>query len=56
MSIHIIIDGYNLIRQSGYLSGLDLQDIQLGRQALIDMLERSTKGHRHPVFPPRRVG
>jgi predicted RNA-binding protein with PIN domain len=38
MSIHIIVDGYNLIRQSRYLSGLDLQDIQLGRETLIDML------------------
>ena len=38
MSIHIIIDGYNLIRQSNRLSILDLQDIQLGRDALVDML------------------
>ena len=48
MSIHIIIDGYNLIRQSGYLSNLDLQDIQYGRQALIDMLAayKKIKAHR----------
>lgn len=51
MSIHIIIDGYNLIRQSSYLSGLDLQDIQLGRQALIDMLAayKKLKAHRITV-------
>ena len=51
MSIHIIIDGYNLIRQSGYLSGLDLQDIQLGREALIDMLAayKKLKAHRITV-------
>jgi uncharacterized protein len=51
MSIHIIIDGYNLIRQSSYLSNLDLQDIQLGREALIDMLAayKKIKAHRITV-------
>ena len=51
MSIHIIIDGYNLIRQSRYLSNLDLQDIQFGRQALIDMLAayKKVKAHRITV-------
>ena len=51
MSIHIIIDGYNLIRQSKYLSPLDLQDIQLGREALIDMLAayKKIKAHRISV-------
>jgi len=51
MSIHIIIDGYNLIRQSGYLSNLDLQDIQLGRETLIDMLAayKKIKAHRITV-------
>ncbi|MGB5750029.1 MAG: NYN domain-containing protein [Desulfobacterales bacterium] len=51
MSIHIIIDGYNLIRQSKYLSTLDLQDIQLGRDALIDMLVayKKIKAHRITV-------
>ena len=51
MSVHIIIDGYNLIRQSGYLSNLDLQDIQLGREALIDMLAayKKIKAHRITV-------
>ena len=51
MSIHIIIDGYNLIRQSKQLSALDLQDIQLGREALIDMLAayKKIKAHRITV-------
>jgi predicted RNA-binding protein with PIN domain len=51
MSIHIIIDGYNLIRQSSYLSNLDLEDIQFGRQALIDMLAayKKIKAHRITV-------
>ena len=38
MSIHIIIDGYNLIRQSNTLSLIDNQDIELGREALLEML------------------
>lgn len=51
MSIHIIIDGYNLIRQSSQLSTLDLQDIQMGRDALVDMLAayKKIKAHRITV-------
>ena len=65
MSIHIIIDGYNLIRQSIHLSNLDLQDIQSGRDALVDMLAAYKKikahritvvfdGTRAPVFSQQR--
>ena len=51
MSIHIIIDGYNLIRQSNQLHEIDMQDIQLGREALIDMLAayKKIKAHRITV-------
>jgi predicted RNA-binding protein with PIN domain len=51
MSLHIIIDGYNLIRQSEMLSGLDREDIQLGREALLDMLAayKRVKAHRITV-------
>ncbi len=51
MSIHIIIDGYNLIRQSNTLSILDRQDIQQGREALVDMLSayKKLKAHRITV-------
>lgn len=51
MSIHIIIDGYNLIRQSNSLSILDLQDIQLGREALVERLAayKKVKSHRITV-------
>jgi len=51
MSIHIIIDGYNLIRQSATLNRLDQQDIMLGRDALIDTLAayRKIKSHRITV-------
>ena len=51
MSLHIIIDGYNLIRQSTTLSDLDRQDIQLGREALLNMLAayKRIKHHRITV-------
>ncbi len=51
MPIHIIIDGYNLIRQSATLSALDQQDIMLGREALVDQLAtyRKIKPHRITV-------
>jgi predicted RNA-binding protein with PIN domain len=38
MSLHIVIDGYNLIRQSRRFSALDQQDLQTGREALADAL------------------
>jgi predicted RNA-binding protein with PIN domain len=38
MPLHIIIDGYNLIRQSASLSAAEAIDLQTGREALIDAL------------------
>lgn len=38
MGIHIVIDGYNLIRQSSRFSELERQDLQAGRGALVDAL------------------
>jgi hypothetical protein len=49
MSIHIIIDGYNLIRCSSSLSTLDQQDIQLGREALLHTLAEYKKIKRHRI-------
>lgn len=51
MSVHIIIDGYNLIRRSPALSPLDREDLQLGREALVDMLSsyKRIKGHQITV-------
>jgi predicted RNA-binding protein with PIN domain len=48
MSLHIIVDGYNVIRQSKQLRVLDSRDIQEGREALQDALVeyRKRKGHR----------
>jgi predicted RNA-binding protein with PIN domain len=49
MAIHIIIDGYNLIRQSPDLARLDRQDLQLGREALVDMLAAYKKLKPHKI-------
>ncbi len=49
MPLHIIIDGYNLIRQSKPLSALDLTDLQLGREALVDQLAAYKKIKRHKI-------
>jgi predicted RNA-binding protein with PIN domain len=49
MPIHIIIDGYNLIRQSQTFSMIEMQDIQLGREALIDALAEYRKVKRHRI-------
>lgn len=49
MSIHIIIDGYNLIRRSSSLSTFDQQDIQLGREALLDTLAAYKRIKRHKI-------
>jgi hypothetical protein len=51
MSLHIIIDGYNLVRRSEELSRLDRADITRGREALIEKLAayRRLKPHRITV-------
>ncbi|MEN8246931.1 MAG: NYN domain-containing protein [Thermodesulfobacteriota bacterium] len=49
MAVHIIIDGYNLIRQSPELSYLDRQDLQQGREALLGMLAAYKKIKHHQI-------
>jgi predicted RNA-binding protein with PIN domain len=49
MAIHIIIDGYNLIRRSPELAGLDRQDLQSGRDGLVDMLAAYKKLKPHKI-------
>ena len=49
MALHIIIDGYNLIRQSPELARMDRQDLQLGREALVDLLAAYKKIKRHAI-------
>ncbi|PIP40413.1 MAG: hypothetical protein COX19_05800 [Desulfobacterales bacterium CG23_combo_of_CG06-09_8_20_14_all_51_8] len=51
MAVHIIVDGYNVIRQSPVLKHLDRQALQRGREALIDRLAsyKRLKGHKITV-------
>ena len=49
MALHIIIDGYNLIRQSPLLNSLDRRDIRLGREALIDLLSAYKRLKPHKI-------
>jgi predicted RNA-binding protein with PIN domain len=50
MPLRIIIDGYNLIRQSPTLRSHDAQDITQGREKLIEMLFHYRKLKRHPIL------
>lgn len=50
MPLRIIIDGYNLIRQSSTLRSYDAQDIAQGREKLIEMLFHYRKLKRHPML------
>jgi predicted RNA-binding protein with PIN domain len=49
MSLHIIIDGYNLIRQSFRWRMLEQQDMQLGREALLEDLATYKKKTSHRI-------
>ena len=51
VTLHIIIDGYNLIRQSPEMSRLDRIDLQQGREVLLQRLAeyRKVKAHRITV-------
>ena len=49
MSVHIIIDGYNLIRQSPTLSVIEHRSLEEGRQALLERLVSYRKAKHHPV-------
>jgi hypothetical protein len=49
MSFHIIIDGYNLIRQSARLSSVDQMDLQSGRDALLVILAAYKRIKKHKI-------
>lgn len=49
MSVHIIVDGYNVIRQSSVMSPLDRQDLQMGRDALVEKLAAYKRLKRHKI-------
>ncbi|MBW2038666.1 MAG: NYN domain-containing protein [Deltaproteobacteria bacterium] len=51
MSLELLIDGYNLIRQSPYLSQFEAVALERGREALLDRLAayKKVRGHRITV-------
>jgi predicted RNA-binding protein with PIN domain len=49
VSLHIVIDGYNLIRQSRLLSAIEQNSLEEGREALIERLVSYRKIKHYPV-------
>jgi len=49
MPIHIIIDGYNLIRQSSLFSDIDRLNLQRGREMLLEYLADYRQRRHHRV-------
>ncbi len=49
MALHVIIDGYNLIRQSDFFSPIDHRDLQQGRHVLIDQLAAYKRIKQHRI-------
>ncbi len=49
MALHIIVDGYNFIRNSPALEELERQDIQLGRKTLVEILAAYKKVKHHKI-------
>ena len=47
--MHLIIDGYNLIRQSPALQRLDARELEAGREALLDRLASYRSRTRHKI-------
>ena len=49
MTMHLIIDGYNVIRQSLELQLLDARELEAGRTALLARLAAYRERHRHKI-------
>jgi len=49
MSVHLIIDGYNIIRKSPELLSKESQDLRWGREALLEKLAAYRRLKRHPI-------
>ena len=49
MALHLIIDGYNLIRQSPELLVQESFDLRLGREALLEKLAAYRRLKKHPI-------
>lgn len=47
--MHLIVDGYNLIRQSAQLQLLDAMDLQAGREALLKILAHYRSRSHHQI-------
>jgi uncharacterized protein len=50
MPLELIIDGYNLIRQSNSLSLVDARNLEQGREALLKRLAAYKKVRGHPII------
>lgn len=48
-TMHLIVDGYNVIRQSPRLQLLDAMDLQAGREALLELLARYRSWSHHQI-------
>jgi predicted RNA-binding protein with PIN domain len=49
MALHLIIDGYNLIRQSPELLAQEAHDLRWGREALLEKLAAYRRVKKHPI-------
>ena len=47
--MHLIVDGYNVIRQSPRLQFLDIMDLQAGREALLELLAHYRRRSHHQI-------
>jgi hypothetical protein len=47
--MHLIVDGYNVIRQSPRLQVLDVMDLQAGREALLELLAHYRRRSHHQI-------
>ena len=47
--MHLIVDGYNLIKQSPRLQALDAMDLQAGREALLELLADYRRRSHHQI-------
>jgi len=49
MAVHVVIDGYNLIRQSATLSAQEELSLELGRDALLECLRKYKRVRSHRI-------
>ena len=49
MSLHVLIDGYNVIRQSESLSAMERASLEEGRDALLERLASYKRIKHHPI-------